>query len=192
MLPVQARDGTLFRQLIQRYHYLGYRVPIGAHLRYFVQSASGQMLACLQWSSPAWQMAARDLWIGWSSHQRARYLQYIVNNSRFLILPWVRVNGLASSILARAARQLLDDWRQHYGYQPLLLETLVDTARFTGTCYRAANWIYLGETTGRGRMDQHHRIAIIPKMIFVFPLDRNVPQTLCTSDPPSVPIADPE
>jgi len=190
LLPVQSTDSALFRQLIQRYHYLGYRVPTGAHLRYFVQAANGQKLACLQWSSPAWKMAARDRWIGWSCDQRAHNLQYIVNNSRFLILPWVHVKGLASSILARSARQLLQDWRQYYGYQPLLLETLVDAARFNGTCYRAANWICLGKTTGRGRMDRHHRTLIIPKLIFVFPLCPAVQQALCTSDPPPLPIAD--
>ena len=99
-----------------------------------------------------------------------------------------KVKGLASSILARAARQLTDDWRQHYGYPPL--ETLVDTARFNGTCYRAANWIDLGETTGRGRLDRHHRAKIIPKTIFVFPLRRDVQQALCTGNPPPVPISD--
>lgn len=190
LVRVQPTDSALFRQFIERYHYLGYRVPTGANLRYFVQAASGQMLACLQWSSPAWKMAARDHWIGWSSDQRARNLQYIVNNSRFLILPWVRVKGLASCILARAARQIPDDWRQHYGYKPLLLETLVDAARFNGTCYRAANWIDLGKTTGRGRMDRHHRTDINPKTIFVFPLRRDVQQVLCTSNPPPVPITD--
>ena len=189
-VPVQSTDNALFRQFIDRYHYLGYRIPTGAHWRYFVQAASGQMLACLQWSSPAWKMAARDDWIGWSSQQRARNLQYIVNNSRFLILPWVRVKGLASSILARAARQLIDEWRQHYGYSPLLLETLVDAARFNGTCYRAANWIDLGQTTGRGRMDRHHRAETIPKTIFVFPLRRDVQRALCAADPPPVSIAD--
>ena len=192
VLPVQARDGALFRQLIQRYHYLGYRVPTGAHLRYFVQAASGHLLACLQWSSPAWKMAARDHWIGWSSPQRARNLQYIVNNSRFLVLPWVRVKGLASSILSRAASQLVIDWPRHYGYTPLLLETLVDTQRFHGTCYRAANWIDLGETSGRGRMDRHHRTDITPKTIFVFPLCRRVQHALCTNGPPPVPSTDQE
>jgi hypothetical protein len=122
---VDASNGSLFRQLIQRYHYLGYRTPVGAHLRYFVESGSGEILACLLWTSPAWKMAPRDRWIGWNADQRARNLQYIVNNSRFLILPWVRVKGLASSILSRSARQLPQVWHQHYGYTPLLLETLV-------------------------------------------------------------------
>jgi hypothetical protein len=187
-----ASNGSLFRQFIQRYHYLGYRTPVGAHLRYFVESGGGDILACLLWTSPAWKMAYRDRWIGWTADQRARNLQYIVNNGRFLILPWVRVNGLASSILSRSGRQLPQDWHQHYGYTPLLLETLVDASRFKGTCYRAANWICLGETSGRGRIDRHHRTSIAKKTIFVFPLCRTVQLALCTSDPPPVPIADPE
>ena len=123
---IENADSALWRQFIQRYHYLGYRIPVGAHLRYFVHSARGQILACLLWTSPAWKMAARDRWIGWSADQRGRNLQYIVNNSRFLILPWVQVQGLASAILARSARQLPQDWQRHYGYTPLLLETLVE------------------------------------------------------------------
>jgi len=111
---VERPDHAVFRQFIERYHYLGYRVPVGAHLRYFVQSGDGRLLACLQWSSPAWTMAERDRWIGWNPTQRGRNLQYIVNNSRFLILPWVQVKGLASSILARAARQVRLDWHQHF------------------------------------------------------------------------------
>src|SRR5712691_911641 len=113
-------------------------------------------LACLLWTSPAWKMQARDEWIGWSDEQRRRNLQSIVNNSRFLILPWVRVPGLASKILARSARQMPRDWESHYGHRPLLLETLVDASRFRGTCYRAANWLHVGQTAGRGRMDREH------------------------------------
>src|SRR5512145_2313116 len=117
---------------------------------------------------------------------RARNLQYIVNNSRFLILPWVQVKALASTILARSARQVPHDWRQHYGYMPLLLETLVDVTRFKGTCYRAANWIALGETTGRGKMDRHHKAIGTLKRIFVLPLHRRVKQRLCATDPDNV------
>jgi len=186
---VAAPDGSLFRQFIQRYHYLGYRTPVGAHLRYFVKSATGEILACLLWTSPAWKMAHRDRWIGWNADERARNLQYVVNNGRFLILPWVRVMGLASSILSRSARQMPLDWHQHYGYSPLLLETLVDAARFTGTCYRAANWICLGETSGRGRMDRHHYRSKLPKRIFVFPLHRRAQQLLCAIDPPAPSIS---
>jgi hypothetical protein len=117
-------------------------------------------------------------------------LQYIVNNSRFLILPWVQVKGLASTILARSARQLPHHWRLHYGYTPLLLETLVDARRFNGTCYRAANWICLGETAGRGRMDRHHQaLAKTSKLILVFPLQPRVQQRLCAADPPSPSLA---
>jgi len=183
---IEDSQSSLWRQFIQRYHYLGCRVPVGAHLRYFVYSAQGHILACLLWTSPAWKMAARDRWIGWTADQRARNLQFIVNNSRFLILPWVQVKALASTILARSARQLPHDWCQHYGYSPLLLETLVDVTRFNGTCYRAANWIALGETTGRGRMDRHHKALGKPKRIFVLPLHRHVQQRLCATVPPNV------
>jgi hypothetical protein len=183
---IEDSTSALWRQFIERYHYLGFRVPVGAHLRYFVYSAKGQILACLLWTSPAWKMAARDRWIGWNPDQRARNLQYIINNSRFLILPWVKVKGLASTILARSARQLPLDWHQHYGYSPLLLETLVDVTRFNATCYRAANWIALGETTGRGRMDRHHQARGTLKRIFVLPLHRHVQQRLRTIDPPNV------
>jgi hypothetical protein len=180
---IEESQSVLYRQFIQRYHYLGCRVPVGAHLRYFVHSAQGQILACLLWTSPAWKMAARDRWIGWTADQRARNLQYIVNNSRFLILPWVQVKNLASAILARSARQLPHDWSQHYGYTPLLLETLVDVTRFNATCYRAANWIALGQTTGRGRMDRHHNARGTLKRIFVLPLHRRVQQKLCATVP---------
>ena len=187
---IEDSTSALWRQFIERYHYLSCRVPVGAHLRYFVHGAQGQILACLLWTSPAWKMAARDRWIGWNPDQRARNLQYIVNNSRFLILPWVKVKGLASTILARSARQLPHDWHQHYGYTPLLLETLVDVTRFNGTCYRAANWIALGQTTARGRMDRHHKTLGTLKRIFVLPLHRRVQQRLCTTAPPNVSLTD--
>jgi len=129
-----SADSRLWMELIERHHYLGYRVPVGAQLRYLVRSqrTGERVLACLQWTSAAWKMAARDRWIGWTHEQRARSLPYIVNNSRFLILPWVRIQGLASKILAHCARQLPEDWQRRYGYRPLLLETLVDGQRFAG------------------------------------------------------------
>lgn len=180
---IQDSEGPLFRQLLQRYHYLGQRVHPGANLRYFAEAGDGRVLAVLQWSSPAWTMAPRDRWIGWSREQRVRNLQSVVNNSRFLILPWVQVKGLASAILAQAARRLPADWRDHYGYEPVLAETLVDSSRFQGTCYRAANWTCLGETAGRGRMDRTHRAQQPAKLIFVFPLSRRARQILCTLQP---------
>jgi hypothetical protein len=179
-------DSALFREWIERYHYLSYKVPFGGHLRYLVRSERHpeRVLACLLWSSPAWKMAERDRWIGWSAEQRARNLQFIVNHSRFLILPWVKVKGLASKILSRCARHLPADWEQLYGYRPLLLETLVDAERFRGTCYRAANWIELGRTTGRGRMDRYHQIQGPSKVLYVYPLCRNVQGRLATAVAP--------
>ena len=174
-------ESHLWREHVERYHYLGCRVPFGSNLRYWVRNRQRE-LACLLWTSPAWKMKPRDLWIGLSDEQRQRNLQWIVNNGRFLILPWVRVKGLASKILALSARQLPPDWERHYGHRPLLLETLVDANRFRGTCYRAANWICVGQTTGRGRMDREHNAhgqAI--KDIYVYPLVRDAKQRLCSS-----------
>jgi len=174
--PAESRR---WREQVERYHYLGCRVPFGAHLRYWVRHQERE-LACLLWTSPAWKMQARDTWIGWSDEQRRRNLQRIVNNGRFLILPWVHVKGLASKILALSARQMPRDWEVRYGCCPMLLETLVDAARFRGTCYRASNWIHLGQTAGRGRMDREHAAhGAAVKDIYVYPLVRNAPQRLC-------------
>jgi hypothetical protein len=159
-----------FRELVGRYHYLGHAVPYGAHLRYLVFGSrpAPEVLACLQFSSPAWRMAARDHWIGWDDATRRRNLVRVVSNSRFLILPWVRVRNLASTILSLATRRLGTDWRERYGIEPLLVETLVDASRFWGGCYRASSWLELGTTTGRGRMDRHHlRQGAAPKRLFV-------------------------
>ena len=172
-------ESRLWREQVERYHYLGCRVPFGAHLRYWARNRDRE-LACLLWTSPAWKMQARDAWIGWSDEQRRSNLQSIVNNGRFLILPWVRVKGLASKILALSARQMPHDWQTRYGHRPLLLETLVDAARFRGTCYRAANWIHVGQTAGRGRMDREHKNhGQSIKDIYLYPLRRNARQYLC-------------
>jgi hypothetical protein len=182
-----AADQALWREWVQRYHYLGYRIPFGAHLRYFVQVLAPQPIrvGALQFSSPAWRMAAREEWIGWSDSARRRNLQLVVSNSRFLILPWVRIPNLASSALALAARRLPDDWQARYGVRPLLLETLVDPARFAGTCYRAANWIEAGRTTGRGRQDRdHRRHDASPKTIFLSPLTSQARFCLCAEVAP--------
>lgn len=172
-------ESRRWREWLERYHYLGWRVPFGANLRYWARHRDRE-LACLLWTSPAWKMQSRDAWIGWSDQQRQRNLQGIVNHSRFLILPWVHVKGLASKILAHSARQMPHDWQTHYGVRPLLLETLVDAVRFRGTCYRAANWIYLGQTSGRGRMDREHKShGETLKDIYVYPLVRHARQRLC-------------
>lgn len=186
--PVRSQaDQDLWREWMQRYHYLGYRIPFGAHLRYFVQVLAPQpvRVGALQFSSPAWRMAAREQWIGWSDQERRRNLQQVVSNSRFLILPWVRIRNLASSTLALAARRLPDDWQESYRIRPLLLETLVDPALFAGTCYRAANWVEVGRTTGRGRQDRdHQRHDASPKTIFLFPLASDARSRLCTEAAP--------
>jgi hypothetical protein len=172
------QESRLWREQVERYHYLGCRIPFGANLRYWARNRDRE-LACLLWASPAWKMQARDAWIGWSDQQRQRNLQSIVNNSRFVILPWVHVKGLASKILALSARQLPLDWESRYGSRPLLLETLVDTTRFRGTCYRAANWTYVGKTTGRGRMDREHKShGQSVKDIYVYPLIHQAQQQL--------------
>jgi len=189
-LPIQLRlidnrmDRVLFQQYIQRYHYLGYRIPYGAQLRYFARSSAPlkPLLGCLLFTSAAWKMAPRDQWIGWSDTVRRGNLCRLVNHGRFLILPWVRIEGLASHLLSRMIPQLRQDWWAHYQVEPLLLETLVDISHFKGTCYRAANWIDLGLTQGRGRMDRHtQRQGHSPKRIFVYPLHRDSRQLLCRS-----------
>jgi hypothetical protein len=162
----------LFRELVGRHHYLGHRVPYGAHVRYLIYATrlQRQVVACVQFSSAAWRMVPRDAWIGWDDATRVRNLPRILNNSRFLVVPWISAKNLASTILARVARQVAADWATVYGVRPVLLETLVDPRRFDGTCYRAANWIILGTTTGRGRNDQHRRNGRVPKRVLIYPL----------------------
>jgi len=171
---VQTTDARrLFRELVGRYHYLHYKVPFGAHVQYLVSISTpvATTVGCVQFSSAAWRMRARDAWIGWDEATRARHLPHVVNNSRFLLLPWIRIQNLASTTLALALRRLPADWRAQYGVTPLLVETLVDPTRYTGGCYRAANWIEVGETAGRGRDDrQHQRHGARPKRVFMYPL----------------------
>ena len=181
------KESRLWRELIERYHYLHCRVPVGANLRYLVRSQRfpDRVLACMLWTSPAWKMAVRDRWIGWNDEQRRRNLQLIVNNARHLILPWVHVRGLASKVLSLCARQLPGDWERRYGYRPLLLETLVDSQRFRGTSYRAANWLALGQTKGGGRTDRLQTAQnLSPKEVYVYPLCRNVQERLQTATAP--------
>lgn len=176
-----AADRLLFRELVGRHHYLGHTVPFGAHLRYLAYASTPQrrVVACVQFSSPAWRMASRDAWIGWDDATRVKHLPLVVNNSRFLILPWVRVRNLASTVLARVARQLEADWTARYGARPVLLETLVDPARFDGASYRAANWIVVGETAGGGRREQARpRAARAPKLVLLYPLAKDAARRL--------------
>jgi hypothetical protein len=169
-----ADERLLFRELVGRHHYLGHAVPFGAHVRYLVYATrpQRQVVACAQFSSAAWRMACRDAWIGWDDARRVRHLVHLVNNSRLLILPHVRVRNLASTILAQLAAAVGPDWRAAYGVQPWLLETLVDPTRFAGTCYRAANWILVGQTRGRGRTGSR-RPTRSAKCVFLYPLVRD-------------------
>jgi hypothetical protein len=163
----------LFRELVGRYHYLGHAVPFGAHLRYLIYAHVPErtVLSCIQFSSAAWRIAVRDEWIGWDPRARVRNLDRVVSNSRFLVLPWVRVKNLASRILSEAVRRMAVDWNRGYGVEPLLVETMVDPTRYRGICYRAANWIELGQTRGLGRGDCR-RVGqpVAPKTVLVYPL----------------------
>jgi len=158
-----------FNALIQSYHYLGYTQPVGEHLKYMVY-AGEELVACFAWSSAPRHLGPRDRYLGWSPEARRRNLHLVTINTRFLIPPWVEVRYLASHLLSRMTRRLCRDWNQVYGHPVVWAETFVDPARFRGTCYRAANWRYLGETTGRGKDDRTHRPNRPPKMVWGYPL----------------------
>jgi hypothetical protein len=169
----------LFRELLSRYHYLGYAMPYGARLQYlvYVSRPQREVVGCVQFSSPAWRMKVRDQWIGWDDATRSLRLQHIVNNSRLLLV--ARIRNLASMVLSRALKRLRADWQRQYGVDPWLVETLVDRQRFNGGCYRAANWTVLGETSGRGRMDRtHKRHGAHVKTVLVYPLVKNATRWL--------------
>jgi hypothetical protein len=175
---VARKDSALWNETIDRYHYLGYKPLPGAQLRYFAY-AGDRLLAALGFGAAAWKTGPRDVWIGWSREQRHRNLRGVINNARFLILPWIRVRGLASTLLSRVSGQLPGAWEQRYGYRPVLLETFVEAERFAGTCYRAANWRCLGQTQGRGKLGDH-RIGQVPvKDVWVYPLVRDFREQLC-------------
>lgn len=164
------QEQPLFECLLHRYHYLSYTSAVGLNLKYLIAARGGRPVACLLFGSAAWQCAARDQFIGWRAPERARALQQITNNTRFLVLPWVAVRYLASHVLSRVVRQLRADWQGKYSRPLHLVETFVDTSRFVGSCYRAANWIDLGQTTGRTRQDRWSQIQVPPKRVLVYPL----------------------
>ena len=175
------KDSSLWNELIQRYHYLGHKPLPGAQIKYLVYCSSGDLLATLGFSAAAWKVAPRDRFIQWSPHQRVQNLHLIVNNARFLVLPRVTSKNLASRILSCVVKQLPNDWQTRYHYQPLLLETFVQKDRFKGTCYRAANWILLGQTQGRGKLDRYNKYPLPVKDIFVYPLSKSFRKILCSS-----------
>ena len=166
-----------WRACVEQYHMLGDKKVFGSRLHYFIRSGN-QELGCLQFSASAWALSDRDKWIGWSVEDRKQRLHLIVNNSRFLIFPWVHIRNLASKALATAARQIQSDWLKEYCYAPVLLETFVDLEHFKGTCYKAANWTYLGETQGRGRMDRYYERPLSRKAVFMYPLQKDFKECL--------------
>jgi len=168
-------DVSLWNELVDRHHYLGYHHPVGASLKYFViaNSPTRQILGCLQFSASVWHLADRDNWIGWQTKDREQRLNLIINNSRFLILPWIKVNNLASHALSIVTKQIADDWEQAHAYRPVLIETFVDTTQYHGTCYRAANWSLIGETSGKDWQKADNNKEGTIKHLFVFPLNAN-------------------
>jgi hypothetical protein len=166
-----------WRAYVEQYHMLGFKTVFGSRLQYFITSGDLE-LGCMQFSASSWALEARDNWIGWTESDRKARLNLIINNSRFLIFPWVHIRNLASKALSMAAKQIQEDWLREYCYAPVLLETFVDTAHFKGTCYKAANWTYLGETKGRGRMDKDNAYSLSRKAIFMYPLQDDFKEVL--------------
>ena len=172
---------SLWNEYIDRYHYLGYTRLPGAQLRYFVKS-KGTIVALLGFGASAWKTSPRDKYIGWTASEREKNLHLIVNNARFLILPWIRSKNLGSRILSMIARRIRSDWENCYNYRPVLLETFVDKTRFQGTCYKAANWRYLGDTQGRGKLDVKHENKQPVKSVWVYPLIKSFRRYLCKEE----------
>jgi hypothetical protein len=167
----------LWNEYVERYHYLGYGVPLGPHIKYFV-SIAGEPIACLSFAGAAWRVEARDRWIGWNGEERERNLRYVVNNTRFVVFPWVKVPNLASRLLALAAKRITADWQRLYAYGPLLLETFVDAERYAGTCYRAANWMLVGYTKGRGKLDRQFKANLSKKAVLLYSLTKDATRRL--------------
>ena len=169
---------ALWKEYVDRYHYLGYRKPFGCALRYFITSRKG-CLGCVILAGAAKSIGVRDRWIGWDEKHRLRNLPWVINNWRFLLFPWVEVKALASHVLGRLARQVQGDWEERWGYRPVLMETFVDPLHFEGTCYRAAGWRYLGRTTGQGLLREGCQYTTSPKLMYVRPLVQKYREWLC-------------
>jgi Domain of unknown function (DUF4338) len=174
-------ERTLFEALLYRHHYLSHRGTVGENLQYLARDRFGRPLACVLFGAAAWQCRARDQHIGWEAATRQRRLSYLTNNTRLLILPWARVPHLASHLLGRITRQISADWQQKYGHPIFLLETFVDTSRFAGACYQAANWQAVGQTTGRTRQNKTLVAQAPPKAVWLYPLRPDYRQALCAS-----------
>lgn len=178
--PVRERSQVqLFRGLLAAHHYLGYSGPVGENLQYLLFDRDERPLGCLLFGAAAWRVACRDRFIGWDNRTREQGLSRIANNMRFLILPQVRVEHLASHVLGQVRRRLSQDWSIKYGHPIDLLETFVETQRFSGPCYAASNWIRVGETTGRSRNDRHTRLQVPVKAVWLYPLSKHFRTRLC-------------
>jgi hypothetical protein len=169
---VRRSDSALWNEYIDRYHYLGYTPLSGAQLRYFVK-ADDQVLALLGFGAAAWKTAPRDEYIGWDAETRKKNLHLIVNNCRFLVLPWVVSRNLASRVLSLTSKRIVSDWQERYHYAPVLMETFVEKQRFQGTCYKATNWIYVGDTKGRGKLDVQNEYKLPVKAVWLYPLRKD-------------------
>jgi len=178
----RTHEARLFNCLVSKYHYLSLRNTVGANLKYLIRDRHGRPLACMLFGSAAWKTAARDAFIGWDIRARRRHLHLLTNNTRFIVLPWVFVEHLASHVLARVLRRLNADWAAKYGYRLQLVETFVERSRFRGTCYRAANWIHLGATSGRSRQDRDHTLRVGVKDVYVYALEPHFREVLCHAD----------
>jgi len=179
---VDARENPyhhdLFNYFVHRYHYLSFRSTVGENMKYMAFDRRQRPLACLLYGAPAWKTQSRDRFIGWSPGVRQKNLNCLTNNTRFLIFPWLKVKNLASHLLGRVAKRINNDWLQRYHHPIFMLETFVDRSRFAGTCYKAANWIHVGHTTGRTRQDRHHTINTSIKDVYVYPLSKHYKQLL--------------
>ena len=181
-LSLEVVDGKTnlaeFKSYIAQYHYLGYDRNIGENLKYFVKDNQGRTLACLAFGSAAWSCKDRDKFIGWDNKTRQQSLRYMTNNSRYLIFPWVKVPHLASHILSLMCRRISNDWMKKYGHPLFLLETFVEKDRFQGTCYKAANWILVGKTTGKGRDCKNNEVTLPIKDVLVYPISKQFRELL--------------
>ena len=178
-LAVEREDKKLWNEYVQRYHPLGYKNPFGYRLRYFITCGEGP-LGCLLFSGAAKSLGARDEWIGWNEHQRLRNLAWVINLSRHLIFPWVKVKNLSSHVLGKVARGIEDQWQELWQYRPVLMETFVDPLHREGSCYKAAGWEYVGMTTGGGLVREGESYRTTPKKIFMKPLVEEFRNRLCS------------
>jgi hypothetical protein len=171
------KDKARWKAYVTTYHALGYHGEFGAQLQYFIKDGDKE-LGCIQFSAAAWSLQSRDDWVSWNEDDRKARLILVLNNSRYLIYPWVNVKNLASKALSLVAKRVQSDWLRIYCYEPVLLETFVDTTQYKGTCYKAANWVYLGDTKGRGRMDRYNESMLSKKAIYLYPLQKDFRQIL--------------